>query len=129
VVAQLKQAVLSVAGTAANKYQAKLEAEQEVLLRLADLAMEVYAADSAVARLMQTGPKASAMERAVVRVVVVEAAQKVGAIARSLAGRLAGKPARMAAAIDRMLPYLAVDAVALRREIAAGLIEAGRLRF
>lgn len=129
VVAQLKQVFLYVAGTAANKYQAALEDEQEVLLRLADIAMEVYAADSVVARLMQTGSKASAMERAVARVVVVEAVQKVGAIARSLAARLAGKPARMAAAVDRMLPYLGVDAVVLRRQIAAGLIEAGRLRF
>jgi hypothetical protein len=44
----LKKATLMVAGAAVQKYQTKLADEQEVLMSLADMAIQVYALESAI---------------------------------------------------------------------------------
>ncbi|MBM3918348.1 MAG: acyl-CoA dehydrogenase [Sphingomonadales bacterium] len=50
VLEKLKKAVLMVAGAAAQKYQAKLADEQEILMHLADMAIEIYVLESALLR-------------------------------------------------------------------------------
>ncbi len=50
VIANLKKAGLMVAGAAAQKFMQKLSHEQEVLMNLADMLIEIYAAESALLR-------------------------------------------------------------------------------
>ncbi len=50
VIANLKKAGLMVAGAAAQKFMQKLNHEQEVLMNLADMLIEIYAAESAILR-------------------------------------------------------------------------------
>jgi alkylation response protein AidB-like acyl-CoA dehydrogenase len=50
VLEKLKKAVLMVAGAAAQKYQTKLAEEQEILMHLADMAIEVYVLESTLLR-------------------------------------------------------------------------------
>lgn len=48
VLANLKKATLMVAGAAVQKFQTKLASEQEILMNLADMAIQVYALESAI---------------------------------------------------------------------------------
>ncbi|MBC6409555.1 MAG: acyl-CoA dehydrogenase family protein [Ekhidna sp.] len=50
VIKNIKKAVLMAAGKAAEKFGPKLEHEQEVLMNLADMLIEVYAAESTILR-------------------------------------------------------------------------------
>src|SRR4029453_7401013 len=60
-VAQAKKALLSVAGSAIQKYADAIRDEQEVLMLLSNMVMDVFAMDTAICRLMKNqtdGPQA-----------------------------------------------------------------------
>ena len=50
VITNLKKAGLMISGAAVQKYMQKLSSEQEILMNLADMLIEVYAAESAILR-------------------------------------------------------------------------------
>jgi hypothetical protein len=62
-IASLKQAFLVVAGTGAQKFMAKIKDEQEVLLAIADVAINIFAIESCVLRAEKMLPGVSDAKR------------------------------------------------------------------
>ncbi|WP_128547904.1 acyl-CoA dehydrogenase family protein [Larkinella soli] len=88
VLRNLKKAVLMVAGAAVQKFMMKLSEEQEILMALADMAIEVYAAESVLLRVEKLigtrGASAVALQNDLALVYLHEAVEKV-----NMAGRAA----------------------------------------
>ena len=130
---QAKKVFIYAAGAAAQKYMADLDRQQELLLALADMLTDVWASDSTLCRvhqyLREVGVEKAGSRLAVARVVCTESYRKVAARAREIACHLASSPARMVAGIDRLAPYVPVDLIAARREIADAVVGANRYPF
>lgn len=81
VIKNFKKALLMIAGTAVQKYMQKLEEEQEVLMAIADMAIQTYVTESVflrVAKLIQKdGEESHKVERAILDSLIIEAAQKI----------------------------------------------------
>jgi alkylation response protein AidB-like acyl-CoA dehydrogenase len=80
-VVNLKKAVLMAAGKAAETFGPKLDNEQEVLMSLADMIIEVYAAESAILRteklITKYGEDGAQLYMDMTRLYIAEAVQKV----------------------------------------------------
>ncbi len=76
-----KKSILMVAGAAAQKLMAKLESEQEILMNIADMAIETFNAESALLRAMkladQRGEEATGFELDIVRTYIYDAADRI----------------------------------------------------
>jgi alkylation response protein AidB-like acyl-CoA dehydrogenase len=128
--ARAKRLTLQLLGLASKKYGKGLSGEQEVVGRLADMAIEVYALESAILRAekMQVwGGDNAATALDMVAVFAADAADRLGIAARNALATLEGPDA--GAAIDRataLLRHGPVDTIAARRRIADAVIAAGR---
>jgi alkylation response protein AidB-like acyl-CoA dehydrogenase len=80
-VANLKKAILMAAGAAVQKLMMKIESEQEVLMNLADMAIETFNAESVLLRVMkmvdQQGEAATQLYQDIMRTYLFDAADKV----------------------------------------------------
>ena len=80
-VAQFKKAILMVAGAAVQKLMMQLEKEQEVLMNIADMAIETFHAESALLRTMklagERGLEAVSIERDVMQTYLYDAADRI----------------------------------------------------
>lgn len=80
-IAQFKKAILMVAGAAVQKLMMQLEKEQEVLMNIADMAIETFHAESALLRTMklaqERGLDAVAIERDVMQTYLYDAADRI----------------------------------------------------
>ena len=80
-VANLKKAILMAAGAAVQKLMMKIESEQEVLMNLADMAIETFNAESVLLRVMkmtdQKGEAATQLYQDMMRTYLFDAADKV----------------------------------------------------
>jgi hypothetical protein len=80
-IANLKKAILLTAGAAAQKLMMKLESEQEVLMNIADMAIETFHAESALLRVMKmvekNGEAYSAFHLDILNTCLYDAADKV----------------------------------------------------
>ncbi|MEP6724351.1 MAG: acyl-CoA dehydrogenase family protein, partial [Bacteroidota bacterium] len=76
-----KKAILMTAGAAVQKLMAKIEGEQEVLMHIADMAIETYNAESALLRAMKLtdkrGEAACQWELDITRTYIYDAADKI----------------------------------------------------
>ncbi len=110
-----------VLGTAMQTYGEKLTEQQEVLTSAADILIDVFAAESAVARAAAAG----ALHQAAASVFVHDAASRVDTAARvALAAMAEGDALRtLLAALRKMLKPAPVNTVALRRLIADAVLE------
>jgi alkylation response protein AidB-like acyl-CoA dehydrogenase len=128
-VQQAKKAILMVAGASAQKYMLELEQQQELLMNLADMAMDVFTAESTVLRTEKLisikGEEACADQIAMTKCYTHDAMERT---------YLAGKHALASFAEDDMLvmmhmgvkrftKYPLLNTIKLRKQIAAKLIE------
>ncbi len=129
VLKNLKKAILMVAGKAAQDMGPKLNDEQEILMNIADMLIEVYAAESALLRaekLISTkGEAACKLQVNAAKIYLSEAVEKV-----SLAGRTAitsfvsGDEMKvMLMGMKRFTKMNPINTKELRREIADAMIE------
>jgi butyryl-CoA dehydrogenase len=133
VVARAKQLAIALLGQASAGYGEAFKEAQEVQAQIADVLIEIYAAESAVAR----AEKLSADHRAalaadIVRVYVDEGAGRIAQAAKSVVAALAARgvnTADLAACAQRLAPYPGVDAIAARRRIADAVIQTERFPF
>ncbi|MEP1032297.1 acyl-CoA dehydrogenase family protein [Ekhidna sp.] len=81
VIKNLKKAVLMAAGKAAEKFGPKLDHEQEVLMNLADMVIEVYAAESTLLRteklMNKYGEEGSTLYQNMAKLYLYEAVRKI----------------------------------------------------
>src|SRR5690606_1952577 len=86
VLKNLKKIFLMVAGKAAMTLQDKIEEEQEVMMNLADIMIEIYAAESVVLRaeklILVNGESTSKFQMNMARVYLSEAADKINIAAK-----------------------------------------------
>ena len=80
-ISNFKKAILMVAGAAVQKLMMKIEHEQEVLMNIADMAIETYNSESALLRLMKLadrkGEAACTYESNIVRTYLYDAADRI----------------------------------------------------
>ncbi|HEY6212855.1 MAG TPA: acyl-CoA dehydrogenase family protein [Vicinamibacterales bacterium] len=123
-----KKVALMVFGLAMQKYGQKLTDEQEVLMHLADITMETYAAESA---LLRARASRSDLQTDAARVAVNDAALRIDASARqALAAMTEGDMLRtVLAGLRRLLKVNPINTVALRRKLADAAVSKGGYPF
>lgn len=81
IIAGFKKAILMVAGAAVQKLMTKLEGEQEILMNIADMAIQTFTAESGLLRLMkladQRGGDSVEYELDIVKTYLYDAADKI----------------------------------------------------
>lgn len=127
-VASMKKAILMVAGAAVQKLMMQIEHEQEILLNIADMAIEVFHAESALLRAMKlveaNGEASAALPVDMARTYLYDAADRVNKAGRDAINAFAsGDEQRMmllgVKRFTKAEPFNTKDA---RRRIAARLI-------
>lgn len=80
-IANFKKAVLMTAGTAVQKFMMTLDKEQEVLMNIADMAIETFNAESALLRVIKltdkNGEAATALQTDIMRTYLYDAADRI----------------------------------------------------
>ncbi|HEY1017809.1 MAG TPA: acyl-CoA dehydrogenase family protein [Sediminibacterium sp.] len=80
-IANFKKAILMVAGAAVQKLMMQLDKEQEILMNIADMAIETYNAESALLRVMKLaeakGEAATSLQSDIMRTYLYDAADRI----------------------------------------------------
>ncbi len=127
-----RKIALFVAGAASQKYMMALADQQEIMGAMANIIIETYAMDSAVARTRKLiagqGEKASALAVAMTQVYLAGAMERIESAAKKTIAAIAeGDMLRTQLAIlRRLVKHEPVNTIALRQQIAVRVIEAGR---
>lgn len=134
-VKQLKKAILMVAGAAVQKLMMSLSDEQEILMNIADMAIQVFHVESALLRAIKMtdkdGENASKYQVEMMRCYLYDAGDKVNKAGKDAINAFAeGDEQRMMLLglkrFTKMAPFNSKDA---RRSIADKLIENGNYAF
>jgi len=125
-----KKLLLFAAGSASQKYMNALADQQEILAALADMILEVYALDSALARarkLAEKGSALAALAQSMTQLYAVNAFSAIENAARMVIAAVAeGDLLRTQIAIVRRLAkHETVNTVALGKTIARAAVERG----
>ena len=130
-----KKIVLLVAGAAVQKYMMKLADEQEILGLISDMVIEAFAMESALLRALKSmersGDERSQIQKAMVKVYVNDAFERVEGFARqALAAIAEGDTLRtQLSALKKLARFYPINTVAMRRWIADKVIKMGRYPF
>jgi alkylation response protein AidB-like acyl-CoA dehydrogenase len=130
-VERLKRLSIALLGSASAAYGEALKDEQEVLAQIADVIIEAYATESAIARaekMASTGASRAGLAADAAAVYVNDAADRVAAASRQVVAALntRGGDASLAGGVQRLAAYAGIDGIAARRRIADAVIEAGK---
>jgi hypothetical protein len=129
-VLQAKKAILMTAGAAAQKFMMELEKEQEILMNIADMAIEVYTAESTLLRTKKRiellGEEKNVDQIAMTKCFVSDALERV-----HLAGKHAicafteGDEQRMMLlGVKRFTKLSLLNTIGLKKQVAQTLVEA-----
>ena len=124
-----KKIALMVAGGAAQKFQQNLAKEQEVLGKVADIIIEIFAMESGLLRTLKIidkeGEEKAKYQIDAVKVYVDEAIPKIEGWAKQVIAYVEeGDMLRtQLAGIKKLARYQPIDAVSLKREIADRIID------
>jgi len=133
--ANLKQAFLVVAGTAARKFMAKIKDEQEILLAIADIAINIFAIESCLLRAEKMLPRLSERKKETaaqaVKTFTFQAAEKTASAARRAAFYIeeGDTLTMLLGGIRRFTKYDATGLLAAKRGLAEAAIEAEKYPF
>jgi alkylation response protein AidB-like acyl-CoA dehydrogenase len=128
-----KRLSLAMLAAAAGTFGESLKDEQEVLADVADVVIEVYAIESAVARTEKLqaarGADRAAVAADITRVYVSDAADRIAHSARQVARALPTEAAGSSIAdfLPAFTSFPGVDGVAARRRISDAVVAAGKL--
>jgi alkylation response protein AidB-like acyl-CoA dehydrogenase len=130
-----KKAILMVAGAAAQKFMAKIESEQEIMMNVADMLIEVFACESALLRTEKIvsvkGEEACSAQIDMTRVYLQGAMERIHSAGKhAVNGFAEGDTLRMMLlGLKRYTKTEPFNAIAARRRVAARLIEADAYAF
>ena len=131
-IANLKKAILMTAGAAVQKLMMKIENEQEVLMNLADMAIQTFNAESVLLRVMkmteQRGEAASRLYQDIMRTYLYDAADQVNKSGKDAINAFAeGDEQRMILmGLKRFTKADPFNSKEARRRIADKMISEGR---
>jgi hypothetical protein len=134
-IANLKKAILMTAGAAVQKLMMKIEHEQEILMNIADMAIEVFHAESTLLRVMKLvakqGEQAVADQIDMMRTYLYDAADRVNKSGKdAINGFADGDEGRMILmGLKRFTKAEPFNSKAARRRIADRMIERGRYLY
>jgi len=135
VLKKLKKVFLMVGGKAAMALQDKIEDEQEVMMNLADVMIEIYAAESAILRAEKLvgmkGEAACQNQIAMAQVYLSEAVDRIAIAAKEAIGSFTKGDEQkvMLMGLKRYTKADLVDTKTLRRQIADYMIAQGKYPF
>ena len=133
VVENFKKAVLLIAGAAAKELTTTLAKEQEILMNIADIAMEAYVSESLVLRLekLKSLNKDYQLQEAMMRVYLYDAADRIHKWGKDAINAFAeGDEQRaMLMGIKRFSKHEPLNSKTLRQVIAQKMIEENRYCF
>ena len=126
-----KRLSIALLGSASAAYGDGLKDEQEVLAQIADVIIETYATESAIARaekMASSRDGRASLAADIAAVYTNDAADRVAAASRQVVAALNTRKAdsTLGAGVQRLVSYAGIDAIAARRRIAHAVIEAGR---
>jgi alkylation response protein AidB-like acyl-CoA dehydrogenase len=133
-VARAKRAAIGLLGQTAAAYGDGLKDAQEAQAQIADIVIEVYAAESGIARAEKMGLRGdsrAALAADVVRVYTSDASDKISAAARQVVAALGAKGAdpSLVKTMACLTWHEPIDVIAARRRIADAVVEAGKHPF
>lgn len=134
-IANFKKAILMVAGAAVQKLMMQLDREQEILMNIADMAIETYHAESALLRILklaeQKGADAIKIETDIMQTYIYDAADKINKSGKDALNSFAdGDELRMMhIGLKRFTKVNPFNSKEARRRIANKMIEANKYCF
>ncbi len=134
-ISNFKKAILMTAGAAVQKLMMKLDKEQEVLMNIADMAIETYHCESALLRVMKlvehTGEEANSLFIDMMRTYIYDAADRINKSAKDALNSFAeGDELRMMhIGIKRFTKVEPFNTKEARRRIADKMIAENRYCF
>lgn len=134
-IANLKKAILMTSGAAVQKLMMRIESEQEVLMSIADMAIETFNAESVLLRVMklteQRGEVATKLHQEIMRTYLYDAADKVNKSGKDAINAFAeGDEQRMILmGLKRFTKAGPFNSKQARRDIADKMIAEGKYCF
>ncbi|MGB0430162.1 MAG: acyl-CoA dehydrogenase family protein [Bacteroidia bacterium] len=131
----LRKAILMTAGAAFKTLGARMDQEQEIVMAIADMAIELFISESLVLRVQklmnQNGEKASELPISICQAYIADAQERVHlAGKKAINGFADGDMQRMMLlGVKRFTKPAPINTIALRRKIADQLIQENRYCF